>query len=159
MKKGHAVMELLFGKHECKSTELLVLRHPDYVDWMLREVDAKGMFAQAQSEVRRLISLFDEMPIVKPCRNPECANLATRASVHLGRTDLWWWCEVCKPYGSGAGLDKLHIIRSYWDAIDYVTLVSSRPRSDLNALIRRLAEAKGLPSRVGEKQAAVFFAS
>jgi hypothetical protein len=79
--------------------------------------------------------------------------------VYVGRTDLWWWCEDCKPYVHCAGLEKLHIIRSYWDAIDYADLVSSRPRSDLNALIRRLAEAKGLPSRVGEKQAAVFFAS
>ena len=44
------------------------------------------------------------------------------------------------------------------EALTHVGNNSGRIKADLNFLVRLLAEAKGLPKRVGEKQAQEFFA-
>ncbi len=45
----------------------------------------------------------------------------------------------------------------YTQALDHIRDYCGGRKGDLNYLIRLLAEAKGLPKRVGEKQARSFF--
>ncbi len=47
---------------------------------------------------------------------------------------------------------------TYTEALGHIQNYCGGRKGDLNFLIRILAEAKGLPKRVGEKQAQEFFA-
>jgi hypothetical protein len=150
-------MFISFGKHQRKSPQLLLLKYPDYALWMLREERATGNFANVQTELRRLIRLFDEIPIVVPCVGDDCENIATRGTVYRGAVFSRWWCDSCDAYSAGASTGKLYVVRSFGDAVGYVSMVCEARKQALRVLIKELAKAKGLPTRVGEQQAQDFF--
>jgi hypothetical protein len=83
---------------------------------------------------------------------------ATRCSLSRGAVrPLLCWCDDCDPYELGASAGKLRIVTSYGDALQYVHTYCRGEKPALRTLIRQLAEAKGLPERVGEQQAQDFF--
>lgn len=67
-----------------------------------------------------------------------------------------WWCDDCDPRLLVYEV-KFQIIATYEEALDYVKANCEGRKSDYNILIRAFAQAKGLPKRVGEKQAHLFF--
>jgi hypothetical protein len=150
-------MFITFGKHQGKSPQLLLLKYPDYALWMLREERATGNFASVQTELRRLIRLFDDKPILVPCLGADCENIATRGTVYWGGAHFSWWCDDCDPCQLGASRGKLSIVQSFAHVIHHVGTNCKGEKPILRALIRRLAQAKGLAERVGEKQARDFF--
>lgn len=152
-------MRVPFGKYAGKSTEILVLKHPDYAFSILGEREATGHFHDIQVEIRRLIQLFDQKPILRPCMCGPCmcGRCATRGTVYKRTVQPYWWCENCDPYRLGASPGKLQIIRSYFDAVDCANMCGAGWRSAFKILINEMARAKGLPERVGEAQALAFF--
>jgi hypothetical protein len=138
--------------------EFLVLRHPDYVVWMLLLQGASSPMARAREEVRHLLDVFDQKPILEACCGEGCHNRATRCTVPRRGLSVFWWCHRCDEYALGASPGKLEVIRSYLQAISYVHAFCDGRKSALQCLIRALAEARGLPQRFGDKQAIAFFA-
>jgi hypothetical protein len=151
-------MLVTFGKHSGKSAEMLVLKHPDYAWWMLGVELPTAFLRQVQQELRRLIKVYNDKPIVVPCQAPDCGSTATRGSVSRGAVWPRFWCDECDPYQLGASSGKLQIVRSFEDAICYVNMFCEGRKDMMRILIKELARAKGLPTRVGEQQAEKFFA-
>jgi len=150
-------MMLGFGPHASNSVELLVLKEPDDVVWMLGQTAKSGYFAAAQREILRLIRRFDEKAFIVPCQTPECGNRVTRCTVYHGAVWPRWWCDDCDPFCLGASADKLWILKGYADAVNYVHAACGGRKASLKALVKEMAQAKGLPARVGEAQAPAFF--
>ena len=151
-------MDLTFGKHSGKSVEMLLLKEPQYLGWMLTQKDARGVLKQAQDHARKKIAEFNGKPFTKKCGGHLCSEVATRCTVYLNNvTDPRWWCEDCNPYQAGANAGKLQSLKTYSDAYQHVGIYCSGRVSDYRAIILAMAKAKGLPARVGEKQALEFF--
>jgi hypothetical protein len=124
----------------------------------LSQKDATGPMAIVQKEARRLISLFDKKPILKKCFGHNCSNIATRCTVYnINVEGPFWWCDTCDPYQRGALGGKLQALITYSQAISHVDMYCRGRKEDYQSIIRSMAEAKGLPARVGKVQAAAFF--
>jgi hypothetical protein len=147
-----------FGKYAGKPLELLVLKEPGYVAWILKQQSAAGRMKSVQIEAKRLIALFNAKPFLKDCFGQSHGpRKATRCSVYGSSVNApYWWCSTCNPYESGAAPGKLQSVATYESALRHVDFFYGGRGADYKSLIRALAEAKGLPSRVGEKQAKVF---
>lgn len=151
-------MDITFGKYKGQSLEMLLLKHPDYIHWMLSQEDAYGAMKQAQDAAGTSIEIFDHKPFTVGCHHQGCTHQVTRCSVYLGDiSDPYWWCDDHEPHESGANPYKLHTISTYMQALNYVQTFSTRRVSDYKSIIKDMAQAKGLPNRVGEKQAKEFF--
>lgn len=152
-------MEITFGKHAGKSLELLLLKEPAYIAWMLGQQNTMGAMKHAQNEARRLIARFNSKPFIPNCFGKQAPeHKATRCTVYGNNvTAPCWWCISCDPYQSGANSGKLQSVSTYEDALNHVGFWCGGRASDYKSLIKDLAQAKGLPARVGEKQATAFF--
>jgi hypothetical protein len=144
-----------FGKYRETSPALLLIKDPDYAVWMLTQTEANGRLAEVQPVLRTKIRRFDEKPLIESC--VDCGEPATCCSVYKGTIAPRWCCDDCDPAAGGATAKKLRIIRTYADAVRHVRESCGGRKEDLRLLIRSLAQAKGLPQRVGEEQAAAFF--
>lgn len=149
-----------FGKHSGKSVELIVLKFPDYVRWMNRRKNKAGRLQKAMSVALKLIKQFDNKPFVERCCGPGCKNLATRCSLYRDSViEPYWWCDECDHYAFGARPGHLAVVSTYVQAIKHVGSYCPDKPAPYRTLIRELAKAKGLPPRLGEKQALEFFKS
>lgn len=151
-------MQVTFGKLKGKSVANVVLRHPDYIVWMLGKDTPSTQMAVVLREARRLIAIFDAKPFLANCFGSSCGKPAARFSVYRGGLLLYFWCGACKPYSAGAASDHLSIGHTYRNALNHVRSYNGGNREDYKHLIRRLAEAKGFPERYSEKRAGKFFA-
>lgn len=150
-------MKVGFGKHKDKSVGALVLKQPDYIAWVISKASTSGPLARVKAEALRLIRIFDSKPIQTKCFGNGCSQLATRCTVYQSNVyGPMWWCDECNPYQSGAIGGKLSAISTYERALHHCQIFSSRKDALLD-LIKSLAQAKGLPKRVGEKQIDEFF--
>lgn len=136
--------------------ELLVLKEPPYIDWLFKE-HATGRLRDLQVYGRSLIEHFDKKQIQTKCFVKGCSAHATRFSVYKDNIAPIWWCDECNPYQLGALDGRLQILRTYQDSLLHAQIYCTRA-ADMKTLITSLARAKGLPQRVGELQAAKFFA-
>jgi len=152
---GKHALRVTFGKHRGKSLELLFLKEPGYVAWVCDQEKASAPLARLQDVACQLRRVFDRKPLLKPCLR--CGGQAVRFSYYLNGTGLMFWCDTCNPYSSGAAPGRLAIGQRYEELVDRVRAASTGPNTDLKSLVLELARAKGLPSRVGESQAAAFF--
>ena len=150
-------MQVTIGKHAGKSLELLMIREPGYVQWLVQQATSGPLLA-LKNEALKLMKKFDAKPFNQVCHGRTCNLGATRATVYGNSLAPYWWCASCDPYESGANQGKLQVVRTYAGALNHVELYCSGRKSDYVDLIRYLAKAKGLPARVGEKQAQLFFA-
>lgn len=149
-------MILNFGKHNGKSTELLLLKYPDYVKWVLEKSDANGALLAVKNNFKYLIDRFDKKPLIKKCFL--CKEPSTRLSFYIGNTSPMPWCANCDPYSNGAIEGKLIIFNDYLKALNFVQLYCGGTKGGYGEIIKSIASLKGLPNRVGEKQAQSFFA-
>lgn len=152
-------MQITVGRHKSKSVELVVLKEPAYVDWLLNE-NVTGRMLQVKTQAQNLIVRFDAKPINKmACYGPSCNALAKRMSLAVENLCPYWWCSYCDPHSIGASYGKLAVVSTYRDAINHVQHFSTSPVADCRKLIKTLAASKGLPDRVGDTQAINFFAA
>jgi len=150
-------MKAGFGKHKDKSVGALVLKHPDYIAWVLSEPNPSGPLARVRAEVLRLIGIFNSKPIKKKCFGNGCSKAATRCTVYQDNVyGPFWWCDECDPYQAGAIEGRLSMISTYEGAIEHCEVFCST-KGALRDLIKSLSRAKGLPNRVGERQISDFF--
>jgi hypothetical protein len=150
-------MLITFGQHNGKSVELVILKHPEYVKWVLNQVNPKGPLVQIQNEMYRLLIIFDQKPFLTSCSGRDCTNPVTRTSVYKDNLRLMFWCDLCSPDLIGTQSGRIQIIETYVDALNHVGTYCENRKSDYRDLIRSLASAKGLGKRVGEEQAKEFF--
>lgn len=147
-----------FGRHQGKLLEQLVLKEPEYVEWILAQPNPRGQMIAVQSELQRLIAKFDSKPFIEICQGSECDNNATRMVVYMSNTTVpTWWCDSCDPYQNGADRGKLQAISKYRNARSHVAVYCNGRKSDHVRLIRAMARAKGLAKRVADAQAEAFF--
>jgi hypothetical protein len=137
--------------------ELLILKDPDYVAWVLGHRGAVGRLAEVQGEALRLIALFDARPVVARCHGQGCEERAAYGCVYRGAVRPTWWCPGCDPHQQGATPGTLRVLATYLDAVGHVETSCNGRRDDLRFLVRALAQAKGLPERVSEDAAEQFF--
>jgi len=110
------------------------------------------------NEAQRLIKIFDSKPCQTECYGKDCSKSATYCTVYKSNVYTpYWWCEDCDPYEQGADEGKLQVVGTYQDAINHCSMYCTT-RDAIKDLIKTLAQAKGLPNRVGEAQAERFFA-
>ncbi len=86
-------MEITFGKHAGKSLELLILKEPTYIAWMLNQLNASGDMKHAQEKAKHLIAVFNAKPVLKDCfGKPALAHKATRCTVYESNVTVphWW---------------------------------------------------------------------
>lgn len=149
-------MQAVVGTHKGKSMESLVLKEPSYVQWLLGQASATGGLLAMRNEAKNLVQAFDQKPYKVRCWGTNCRRTATRLSVH-GNSDPHWWCDTCDPYQDGAADGKLQIFRNYSQALFHVEFFCAGRKSDYRDLVKSMAQAKGLGTRVGETQAKAFF--
>lgn len=152
-------MKINFGKHSGKSLEILILKDPSYIKWILAQTSPKGEMAVIKTHAKKLIAIFDAKPITnKNCwAFRECHNKATKLTVYRDNIDPYWWCDTCDPYQTGANPGKLQSPVHYVSALEHVEAFCSDKKSSHSKIIKTIARAKGLPMRVGEAQAQKFF--
>jgi hypothetical protein len=145
-------MRIQSGKFEGKLIEVVFLKQPDYVQWMIYNAPGNAL-VQA---FKKLIARYDSIQICEEkCHS--CGSLATRASAYANTPDLMFWCGKCNPYNSGARSGTLTIVNSFHSAMSHVDSTAGGNRNDKREIIRNLAEAKGLPKKITEKAALEFF--
>jgi hypothetical protein len=141
-------MEFRTGKYEGRSFEEVLLKDPAYAHYL----SIKGA-PRIAKEFQKLIKWFDEKPMTTPCA--KCGNTATRATGYDGGTGLklFFYCESCDDPWTDEAEGRL--LRTFNDAIKFVD--DTRPgKTAKQAIIRKLAEAKGLPKRVSARAAHDF---
>jgi hypothetical protein len=149
-------MQITFGEHKGKSAEMIVLREPQYVHWILNQ-KATGPLAVLKVTVQKLISVLDKKTYQKPCMGKGCDSPAIGFSVYGENLSPHWWCASCNPYQLGANEGKLSFITTYERALDYVKFFCKGRKGDFKALIKTMTLAKGLPVRLSYQQAVGFF--
>jgi len=141
------------GAKAGKSTQELVLKEPDWVQFFMGKAPQGSIPAAIKSHV----AAFNSRPLVKECWR--CKDLATRASFYAGDArSACYWCEGCDPYSTGARSGMLTIVTTYSQALRFVDFHCRGSRVEKRKIIRLLGAAKGLPGRVGPKEAADFLA-
>ncbi len=144
-------MQIRSGKYAGKSSEQVVLKFPDYVEWYIGAYPT----AKLSTEFKRLVGIFDRKPLRTKCYT--CKKSATLATAYMNNPSLYFWCSDCDYYGSGANKGKLTIIKTYSNALQHIELNCGGYKSWKSTIIKSLAQAKGLPARVGDAQAVAFF--
>jgi hypothetical protein len=141
------------GKHEGKSTQEVLLKKPDFAQWYIGQHPNSP---PARAFVQHMRD-FDSKPFTQKC-DGGCGSLASRASTYRGSATLYFWCSRCNPYESGAEESKLTIVSTIGEVLQHIDWTASSNRNLKRRIVRSLARAKGLPARVGEKQAIEFLA-
>lgn len=150
-------MIIQFGKYRDELVQTIVLKNPDYTRWIISQNNATGQMKVVQIEIMRLIAIFDKKALNTKCAGKNCNKAATKATVYLNNLAPHWWCDNCNPYQLGANSGKIQEIKTYLQALTHVDIYCNGNKTDKKNIIRRLAQAKGLPTRVGNKQAEEFF--
>jgi hypothetical protein len=145
-------MRIKSGKKAGKTTEELLIKEPDWVQSFLRNVREGNV----SDDFRRLVDQFNEKPFTRKC-DGQCGRNATRATGYEGGDLLYFWCNECNPYSSGARTGALHEIRTLGELLQHVDWTANGNRAFKRRMTRTMAEAKGLKKKVGEKEALDFF--
>ena len=140
---------LKFGKHKGKTHEEVLLKHPDYAQWMIEHLPESAH----QAIISRMQD-FDDKPFTADC-DRECGRKATRVTACGDSSGLCFWCDECDPLSNGAR--RVAILYTLTGLLQHVDANADGNRAVKRRIVRRLAAAKGLPKRVGEKEALEFF--
>lgn len=146
-------MEMASGKHKGKTTAEILLKEPDYAIWYMGELPE----TPAAKDLKRLQKIFDEKPLTAKCDS--CGGKAVRVSGYRGGDSLYFWCAECNPASSGAEAHKLRYpINTYREVLAHVDLTRGGAFIK-KAIVRSLAEAKGLTKPLSKKKLESFFAT
>jgi len=141
-------VRLRYGPYAGRSTELLLLRAPDYAKWVLSH-RPDGALGRDFSE---LMAAFDARPLQHACA---CGAPANQVRAYPNSTELLILCDHCA--GQPALGDVTSEVTDYAAALEHVRQTCVRAhRKAQRRIIRRLAAAKGLPPRITEAAAEAF---
>ena len=150
-------MIINIGKHKGKIVELVTLKDPSYVEWVLSQHSASGSLADIKEYMIDLIEIFDKKPIIRQCKSG-CGKMATRFTFYKDNVvNPYVWCDECDPREFVLEGKNSTIISTYREALNYVDFEAGGVKSAKKAIIRTIALLKGLPKRVGEDEAEEFF--
>jgi hypothetical protein len=138
-------MIISFGTYVGRSVAHMMLSRPDYPDWVHRRPKATGEFLTLRAHMRLLAGRFDAKPYTCSCSGGGCGRSPTRVSVYRDSLVLMAWCEDCNPLQAGADASKLHVLRTYADALDYVYSTCPKPRANFAKVVLRWARMRGFP--------------
>jgi hypothetical protein len=145
-----SIMRFKSGNHEGETTEEVLLKHPDFAQWTIQRYPESP---HGRAFIR-LTQEFDDKPFTEDCRE-ECGRKATRATACRDSSGLYFWCDECDPFSTGAR--QVAVIYTLSELLRHVDSNADGNRALKRRIVRRLAEAKGLPKRVGEEAALDFF--
>jgi hypothetical protein len=135
-------MRLRFGRYAGMTTEVLVLRRPDYVVWMPREAP-DGMVGR---EFTDLIQRFD-IQVRGGADGAACLAAPNQTDLVVA--------DAAEAERLAAG--GLSPIGGFWDAVAHVERTGVRGRRQaLRRLVRNLALARGMPRRFTDRAALAF---
>jgi hypothetical protein len=143
-------MRLRFGAYAGETTELLLLKAPDYAAWTMTRRPESALARTFDA----LSAAFDARPITAACR---CGAVASRARAYRNSTDLILLCERCaERMPPDPVLDD---VTAYAAALDHVrrTCVRGHRRAQ-RRIVRQLGLAKGMPRRITDLGAEAFLA-
>ena len=142
--------EIKSGKHAGRATEEILLKKPDVAEWYLKN-RRKSRYAK---DFKRLIKIFNHKPFFARCER--CFRKATVAYGKIGGDVLTFRCARCYPdyyYSDTSGIVRATPIIWVLDTI------APRNRRLKRRLVWEVALAKGLPEKVGKREALAFFSS
>ena len=148
-------MRMAFGRHKGKTLEIIALKDPDFIRDLLASEPRTCTQRRVQVEARRLVDTFDRRAFRVRCVGRDCDRLASRCTIY--KSDVmnpWWWCDTFDRQQYGAGQDRIRIVRTYQDVLDFSN--SFDDPTVVRDLILALAEAKGLLG-AKETHADIFF--
>jgi hypothetical protein len=146
------------GAHKGTSMDILVLKQPDYINWLL-PYDAKGPLEAMKTEAVRLVDVFDAKELVVSCSGDGCKRAASRFSMYGADVTPMCWCADCDPHLLGAKPGKIQVMQTYRDCMAHVTRHCGAQKNAYIEVIKRVARVKGMGARVGELQAQTFFSN
>jgi hypothetical protein len=139
------------GNKAGKSSQEILLKEADWAQFFI----AKNPTSKVATELRRHATDLDAKPFTEKCHH--CKGAATRLSYYSGNPMMWYaWCASCDPYWTGARRGMLTIVATVSQALRFVDSTCQGRRTDKRIIVRQLAEAKGLPKRVGQATAIKF---
>jgi hypothetical protein len=144
-------MRFQTGKRAGKTLEEVLLKEPDFAQWYMGNHPETA----AAKEFRRLMRLLDAKSFTEDCHS--CGEPATRVSTYRGSPTLMFICDRCAPHSSGAESAKVGSAKTIGEVLRHIDGTADGHRAWKKQIVRELAEGKGLPKRVGEKQALAFF--
>lgn len=152
------LMKRKFRKDKNNLVELLVLNGSSRIRWIIGKENPEGQLRPVWLHSIDLINRFDAKPFLRRCFHQGCKNSATCCTVYSNNvSSVEWWCDECASRKFSDFHGKIRIIRTYQNAIDHIDCYCKGRKTALKTLIRAMAEAKGLPKRVGKIQAENFF--
>jgi len=148
-----SMMRFKSGNHEGETTEEVLLKHPNFAQWTIERYPESP---RGQAFIR-LSQEFDEKPFTADCHE-KCGLKATRATACRDSSGLYFWCDECDPFSTGARqVAVIYVIYTLSELLRHVDSNADGNRALKRRIVRRLAKAKGLPKRVGEEEALNFF--
>jgi hypothetical protein len=147
-----------FGKHKNALIETVVLKHPDFIDWLTRK-DQLSAFEWVYEHMNDCVTIFDKKPLVNAsCSGnvdaARCKKPATRFSLAYNSTSIYYWCDDCDAYQLGA--NGLTEARGYHGALFHVRGSIGRRRADYRTVIKSLLKAKGLKGNLTDRKIVKF---
>lgn len=137
------------GDHAGETYEEVLLKSPDFAQVLMSKY-ADGVAAK---ELRRLARAFDKKRFTAKCE--ECGKRAKRASALGDSSVLEFWCDKHHPVTN----KKAQIVEGIEGLLKHVDAYGNGKVTLKRKIVRNLAEAKGLPKKVGEEAALEFFES
>ena len=137
---------------------MAVLNHPEYIKKILDKHNTSNTYIKRKrKEAYRLINIFDKKNITRKCSTHGCNNVAARGLLFSRViSDQAWLCECCLNEPKEP-LRWYKEINSYIGALWHVADFCGGKASNYQLVIKYLAEAKGLPTRINDDDAIAFF--
>lgn len=146
--------------HNNKLVSAVIVRFPDFIYW-LAERTPIAEFDWLYEHIQEQVDIFDGRPFTQvTCAGrvdgQPCTLAVKRYSLYQKSAMPSFWCATCDPLQLGANEDKLATYTGYYDGIRYVHRFGAN-RLRKRALVRRLANAKGLTGNFTERKVMEFF--
>ncbi|MFA7418894.1 MAG: hypothetical protein WCZ90_04335 [Melioribacteraceae bacterium] len=149
-------MEITFGVHKGKTSQIVFLKEPNYVQWVLNKNSIYNDLLIIKNNFRYLIEILDTKPFKGTCHN--CRKPATRLAFWQGEVSSFYYsCDTCDSSSLGADEGQIRYVRTYSDAIKYVGNFCVGKKNIYQKMIKSMASAKGLNGRLTKENAHTFF--
>jgi|WetSurMetagenome_2_1015567.scaffolds.fasta_scaffold39614_2 hypothetical protein len=154
-------LPLPFKKFKGKHIENIMITHPGYIDWLLRE-EINDKFGYIIDHINYCIQRFDNRPYTIQCfgtnmtTGERCEKPISRLSLYSDNLEPYFWCSDCDPYQTGA-MKALTIVRNYKEALDFIHNFCGNSNPDFQFLIEKISNAKGLTGRRTNEKILSFF--
>jgi hypothetical protein len=104
-----------------------------------------------------LVKAFDAKRFTAACSGNKCKRKTTYATGYAGSSLLYFWCDNCGPYGSGAHTGKLTEIRTIGDALRHLKSRGQNTETMRKKIVANLASGKGLKIPASKAALELFF--